>query len=75
MVEPYEGTCYSWTQSEILTNFTSADNILLDLHNSPDHTPPYPIMLINANYEIYFRGPRRHRCKLLKNFRMQMFIT
>ena len=32
--------------AEIFTNFASADNILLDLHNSPDHTPPYPIMLI-----------------------------
>ena len=32
--------------AEIFTNFTSADNILLDLHNSPDHTPPYLIMLI-----------------------------
>ena len=32
--------------AEIFTNFTSPDNILLDLHNSPDHTPPYPLMLI-----------------------------
>jgi len=32
--------------AEIFKNFASADKILLDLHNSPDHTPPYPIMLI-----------------------------
>ena len=32
--------------AEIFKNFASADNILLDLHNSPDDTPPYPIMLI-----------------------------
>ena len=56
MVEPYEGTCYSWTLSEILTNFTSADNILLDLHNSPDHTPPYPIMLITKSIFVDHAG-------------------
>ena len=32
--------------AEIVTNFASVDNILPDLHNSPDHTSPYPIMLI-----------------------------
>ena len=32
--------------AEIFKNFASADNIVLDLHNSPDDTPPYPIMLI-----------------------------
>ena len=42
--------------AEIFTNFTSADNILLDLHNSPDHTPPYPIMLITKSIFVDHAG-------------------
>ena len=49
--------------AEIFTNFASVDNIILDLHYSPDNTSNFALP-DNANDEIYFRAPRRHRCKL-----------
>ena len=42
--------------AEIVTNFASVDNIILDLHYSPDNTSPYPIMLMTKFIFVHHAG-------------------
>ena len=50
--------------AEIFTKFASVDNIVVDLHYSPDHTSPYPIMLMTKFIFVHHAGT----CASLKRY-------
>ena len=60
--------------AEIVTNFALVDNILPDLHNSPDHTPPYPIKLFQLRNLLSWTKQAQVQARNVIDFRMHVSI-